>query len=182
MATFPGFDAPAASTEAPLEMLAACHIRIKSQCKTLQRLSRHLPRHGSDTQAQQAAHNILRYFDTAAVHHHEDEEDDLFPVLLEIAQDDDVAILKELTEKLRAEHREMEAHWQALRKPLMVIAQGQPATLSPHRVDQFIQAYHQHIALEEAELLPMAQRLLTKTDLDKIGQAMRKRRGITQVG
>ncbi len=181
MATFPGFDTPTASTEAPLEMLAACHIRIKSQCKTLQRLSSHLPRHGSDTQAQQAAHNILRYFDTAAVHHHEDEEDDLFPVLLELAQEDDVAILKELTEKLRAEHRDMEAHWQALRKPLMVIAQGQPATLSPHRVDQFIHAYHQHIALEEAELLPMAQRLLGKAELDKIGQAMRKRRGITQI-
>src|SRR3546814_8713650 len=56
MATeFPGFSSPAASTEAPLEMLAACHHRIERQCTTLKRLVPHLREHGSDEQAQSAA-------------------------------------------------------------------------------------------------------------------------------
>ncbi|HOA95491.1 MAG TPA: hemerythrin domain-containing protein, partial [Quisquiliibacterium sp.] len=34
------------------------------------------------------------------------------------------------------------------------------------------------IAREEAELLPMAARLLGDTDLERIGRAMRQRRGV----
>jgi len=36
--SFPGFHSPGASTEAPLEMLAACHGRVHKQCETLGRL------------------------------------------------------------------------------------------------------------------------------------------------
>ena len=79
----PGFHSPGASTEAPLEMLAACHGRVHKQCETLGRLAAHLPTHGSDTAAQQAATAVMRYFDTAARDHHADEEEDLFPALLD---------------------------------------------------------------------------------------------------
>ena len=38
----PGFSAPTVGTEAPLEMLSACHGRIEAQCATLRRLVPHL--------------------------------------------------------------------------------------------------------------------------------------------
>lgn len=179
MVSFPGFSSPAASTEAPLEMLAACHIRIEHQCNTLQRLAEHLPGHGSDEQARQAATNIMRYFDTAAVDHHADEEDDLFPALLESVAGSDPVCIKALIDRLCHEHRQLEAAWRRLRKTLVQIAAGENAMLSGQEVDDFVNLYTGHIRCEEDELLPMAQRLLGQHHIEQIGQAMRIRRGIS---
>ncbi|MBM3387317.1 MAG: hemerythrin domain-containing protein, partial [Betaproteobacteria bacterium] len=104
--SFPGFSSPAAGPEAPLHMLAACHTRVEKQCHTLERLQAHLPEHGSDAQAQEAAGAVLRYFDSAARHHHEDEEQDLFPALLEAMAGSDAVCIRELTSALLAEHRQ----------------------------------------------------------------------------
>ena len=45
----------------------------------------------------------------------------------------------------------------------------------------FVRLYEQHIAREEAELLPMATRLLSDVELDRIGLSMRRRRGVVAV-
>ncbi|MYN14660.1 hemerythrin domain-containing protein [Pusillimonas sp. TS35] len=176
---FPGFEGPSASTEAPLEMLAACHARIRRQCATLARLAAHLPTHGSDEQARSAASGILRYFDTAAVHHHADEEQDLFPALIESMAGSDAVCIRNLVAGLAAEHHDMEARWQQLRKILQRIAAGEPAELSDETVTSFTQAYARHMQIEEDEVLPMATRLLSDSQIDRIGRAMRERRGIT---
>jgi len=57
---FPGHSAPAAGFEVPLEMLAACHQRVQSQCATLLRLVPHMAAHGADRQAQEAATAVMR--------------------------------------------------------------------------------------------------------------------------
>ncbi len=44
----------------------------------------------------------------------------------------------------------------------------------------FVQPYERHVVREEAELLPMAARLLSEAELDRIGLAMRSRRGVTE--
>src|SRR3546814_7605088 len=95
---FPGFSGPAASTEAPLEMLAACHIRIERQCATLRRLAAHLTEHGADADARTAAMHVMRYFDTAAVQHHADEEVDLFPMLIESMAGSDAVCIRNMTQ------------------------------------------------------------------------------------
>jgi len=46
--SFPGFSSPAAGSETPLDMLAACHARVEKHCRTLERLQEHLSLHGSD--------------------------------------------------------------------------------------------------------------------------------------
>lgn len=176
--SFPGFSSPAAGPEAPLDMLSACHTRVEKQCQTLERLQAHLPLHGSDTQAQEAAQAILRYFDTAARHHHEDEEQDLFPAVLEAMAGSDAVCLRELTMALMVEHRQLEQHWHVLRLTLLEVAQGQPTTLSAPQVQAFTQAYRGHIQREDQELLPVAARLLGDQALKDIGQAMRLRRGL----
>jgi hypothetical protein len=45
----------------------------------VRRLVPHLARHGADGEARAAAANVMRYFDTSALHYHADEEQDLFP-------------------------------------------------------------------------------------------------------
>ena len=56
-----------------------------------------------------------------------------------------------------------------------------PALLAPQDVKGFTDLYERHIAREEAELLPMVQRLLSGPELDRIGRAMRLRRNPAQV-
>jgi hemerythrin-like domain-containing protein len=45
-------------------------------------------------------------------------------------------------------------------------------------VQGLVDLYAQHIAREESELLPMAARLLSDSELDRVGLAMRTRRGL----
>lgn len=174
----PGHAAPTAGFEVPLEMLAACHGRVQAQCHTLQRLLPHLAQHGADRAAQEAATAVMRYFDTAAVHHHADEEQDLFPALLESMAGSDAVCIRALTHALAGEHRLLEAHWRRLRGALAGVAAGDAAALQPALVQDFVALYAGHIAREEAELLPMAERLLDDATLDRVGLAMRRRRGV----
>lgn len=175
---FPGFSGPSASTEAPLEMLAACHIRIERQCATLERLAAHLATQGNDEQARVAAGKIIRYFDNAAVHHHADEETDLFPALLESMAGSDAVCIRQMTSRLIAEHRQLESLWRSLRQPLQAIASGNSAALPSNTWREFNALYAAHMKQEDDELLPMAARLLSEQDIDRIGRAMRERRGI----
>ncbi len=172
----PGHRSPAASFEAPLEMLAACHQRIERQCDTLRRLVPHVAAQGADAQAQEAATAVMRYFDSAAQHHHEDEEQDLFPALLEAMAGSDAVCLRELVDTLTRQHREIEAHWQALRPALVRVAAGEATALDAALIERFAAAHAQHLRREDDELLPMAARLIDDQALLQIGRAMRLRR------
>lgn len=174
--TLPGHSAPAVGFEVPLEMLAACHLRVQDQFSTLLRLVPHIAAHGPDRPAQEAATAVMRYFDTSARHHHDDEERDLFPALIESMAGSDAVCLRELTGALTAEHRELEAGWQTLRAVLVQVAAGQTVLLAQDDLSGFAQRYQRHIAREESELLPMARRLLSDAELDRVGLAMRMRR------
>ena len=179
--TFPGFDAPAAGFEAPLEMLSACHGRVERQCQTMLRLAPHLAANGSDQTAREAAQNVMRYFDTSARHHHADEEEDLFPALLQSAPEAELAPLRELINALHAQHRELEQAWTQLRRKLEGIWLGTKPELDADEVGRLVGLYRSHIAREEEELLPLAARLLDEAQLDAVGHAMRLRRGIEDI-
>lgn len=176
--TFPGHSAPTAGFEVPLEMLAACHHRVDSQCMTLQRLVAHVATHGADGDARVAAAAVLRYFDTAALDHHADEEVDLFPALIESMAGSDAVCIQALVASLLAEHRALESLWRRLRPALLKIAAGEAQPLLASDVMPLVDLYAQHIAREEVDLLPMAARLLSDEALDSVGRAMRARRGI----
>lgn len=163
---------PAPTFDDPLEMLLACHGRIQAQCATLNKLLAHLPQHGCDTQAQQAARAILRYFDTAGRHHHDDEEKDLFPLLRASPS----SAAHALVARLLDEHKAMDAAWQRLRAYLTGLADGNSAALDTEAAEHFIGVYDRHIALENTELLPLAKRLLTVEQLETLGKSMAARR------
>jgi hemerythrin-like domain-containing protein len=177
--SIPGFSSPAAGTEAPLAMMATCHERLAKQCATLRRLLPHVAEHGADAQAQEAAQAVMRYFDRASPQHHADEEQDLFPALLESMAGSDAVCIRELTEGLAADHRQLQSAWEKLRGPLARLAAGEAAALPNEEVEAFVALNETHGAREDQELLPMAARLLDDAALARIGDAMRARRGIT---
>lgn len=178
---FPGFSSLAAGPEAPLEMLAACHEKIRQQCATLQRLVAHIETRGIDADARQAASNILRYFETAGKLHHQDEEEDIFPALIEsmTAQEAVHSLHPEnLMQTLSADHRTQDALWLPLRNALTRIARGEQTTLTATDVLPWLTQHAQHLQQEDDVLLPMAKRLLSNAALEKIGRAMCARRGV----
>ncbi len=166
------FTEAAPSFDDPLQMLRACHEKILRQCDTLKKLAAHLTNNGCDAQVQQAAQGILRYFDTAGQFHHQDEEENLFSALRG-CPDVDTTLL----ERLLAEHGVMLGAWDALRPVLARLAEGQKVTLDAALTEKFIESYTAHIAIENAELLPMAATLLSPQQVALIGRKMAERRG-----
>jgi len=170
-AAAPGFDRP-------LEVLEACHGRIARQCDTLEKLLAHLPTHGADAQAQQAARAVLAYFDTAAVHHHDDEERNLFP-LLELAGAPGAC---DLVEALTLEHDELALLWRRLRFGLQQIESGTASLLDEAPARRFIALNRSHLEFENTHVLPLAREVLGAADLERLGRAMAARRGVPFTG
>lgn len=160
----------------PLEILSACHGRIRARLETLDRLLRWLPEHGADTDARQAAAGVIRYFDTAGVNHHQDEEVDLFPRLIARGPVESRQRVSALIEWSKNEHVAMNAAWDRLRTQLQQIAQGDSAELSSDEVANFGARYLCHMDREDNELFPYAAQLLTQADLDEMCEAMKARR------
>ncbi|MBL8443357.1 MAG: hemerythrin domain-containing protein [Zoogloeaceae bacterium] len=166
--------------ETPLEMLEACHERLDAQLQTLVRLVEWLEAHGADREAVQAATNVMRYFDTAAVNHHLDEEQDLMPTLLVRVRDDERARLQSLVDWILADHQRLFFAWRDMRETLEPLSRGESVVLKAERVNGFAELYRQHIAREEGELLPWAQALLSDEDIAMLGRTMSARRTVAQ--
>jgi hemerythrin-like domain-containing protein len=154
----------------PVELLLACHEKVRRFAELTLRLNRHLATHGPDQQAQDAAQSILRYFDIAAPLHHEDEEADLFPALRQLDQ----ARAGPAIDKLAAEHAELHALWHGVRGWLQHTAQGQVCA-PPATVDEFAQRHLAHAQAEEDEVYP-ATTMLDAATLRRISDAMVRRR------
>jgi hemerythrin-like domain-containing protein len=168
---------PAAGFEQPFEMLEACHERVHRMLALLARLREHLHGHGPDTQAQQAARDVMRYFDQAAPLHHQDEELHVFPPLL--AQGD--ARVSALVRKLQEDHRAMEARWAAARTVLARVTQGRGGDMDAAEdaaLDAFTALYDDHIRAEEEIAYPAAQAVIDEAACRAMGEEMMRRRGV----
>jgi pyridoxamine 5'-phosphate oxidase len=168
--TAPGFDQPIA-------VLKHCHERIRKQLATLRKLLDHLPEHGADEQARQAAQAVIKYFDKAAHLHHEDEEQNLLPMLQATAQGEDASLLASLLPQILADHASMDAMWQTLHAQLKAL-EGGASALSADAVNQFADSYERHMKTEETQVAPMAMRLFSAQQMATLGAAMQARRGI----
>ena len=170
--TLAGFDDP-------LEMLLACHRRIDKQLETLKRLRAHVDAKGVDAEASAAAQAVLRYFASAAVNHLEDEEQDLFPLLARRIDDaGESARFAHFRATLEADHRQLEAAWHRLRRPLEGIADGLTRTLPQADVQSFVEAYAHHILVGETTLREFVDRWLDDADRMALGSSMAARRKI----
>lgn len=178
---FPGMDAPGAGFDQPFEMLAACHDRVRRSLGLLQRLQVHVERHGADTQARDAARDVLRYFSIAAPEHHEDEERHVIPVLQASADAQAREVARRMLEDHVAIHRiwlEMEGMLQAL-----VAGAAPEAARFSNLVADFVDVHEDHLALEDRIAFPHAAARMGEEGgaaIADMGREMAERRGVTR--
>jgi hemerythrin-like domain-containing protein len=157
----------------PLGLLRACHERMLAQCGLLEKLVAHVAEKGVDAEARSAIARVIQYFTTSAAHHHQDEEVDLFPVLNRQSLK-----LADLVYRLKKDHEELDRLWAALHQSLKKgTALAQDAEFPAH-VERFCAKYREHIRIENKELLTLAQHILSQRQLEDMGRAMAKRRGV----
>jgi hemerythrin-like domain-containing protein len=169
----------AAGFEQPFEMLRACHERVERMLGLLRRLRDHVRAHGGDDQAQQAARDVMRYFDSAAPKHHEDEELHVFPVLLAL---NDEAV-SQVVAQLQQDHLQMEKRWHAARGLLLDLAEGRRTAFSEADdavLDAFAGIYGEHIEAEESIAYPRAAALIEGERLQAMSREMMARRGLVE--
>jgi len=175
--TSPLFDT-APDFDQPVAVLKHCHDRIRKQLKTMDLLASPAVLTATPDEVRQAAGAVLRYFEKAAPQHHEDEEHDLLPMLSETARDADAALLAGLMPEVLDEHRQMEHLWGRLQPQLAAIAAGKSATLDSADASAFGELYLGHMDKEESHIAPMAKRIFSTAQMQRLGNAMRSRRGI----
>lgn len=159
--------------EDPIELLLACHDKVRRFSALALRLRDHVQQAQGevDAQAREAAAAILRYFEIAAPLHHQDEENDLFPALRLAASD---PALHDAITALQAEHEALNQAWRSLAPWLEALSQGQrfPA---PDSVSEFASRQAAHAQREETQVYPFAAHL-SPQQIKSIASAMVKRR------
>lgn len=161
----------------PIDSLKTCHVRIRSECGKLRDLAERVKDGQCDEEARTVAAALMRYFDTAARFHHEDEEEDLLPRMMAAATIGRGSRLTRMVADIATEHREMDRLWTELRAGLQELSAGEKLPLNLLSVDRFVKLYASHITVEETNVYPLAEMLLSKEDLDQIGASMAERRG-----
>lgn len=131
--------------------------------------------------ARERASATVEVFEHMIVNHHEEEERELFPAVCKAAtvgpERDQVVTM---TQRLAADHRQIEAHWKAIRPGLERIAAGDTEALDLEAVLRLVTGYQTHAHFEETRFLPLASRILQRHDpeLAQLGYALHIRRGM----
>lgn len=173
-------DLPAA-IEDPVESLLGFHRRIERQLAALCRLPVHLEVHGVDPTASAAAASIVTFFTIAVPQHHVDEERELLPLIDQRLGDTaERKEFRELRQRLDVDHRDMDAAWRRLRRPLEAIGEGVHRTLPESLVHYFRAIHSVHISSEEAGVRMLAMRRLRPEDYAALAHRMRARRAVTR--
>jgi len=157
----------------PLGVLRACHERMLAHCDMLRKLPAHIAANGVDDEARSVVNRIVSYFSTSAAHHHQDEEQDLSPILNRQSLK-----LADIVYRLKQDHEKLDQLWQQLLADLKKPGALAENTGFAGHANTFCEAYAEHINTENKELLNMAQHILSHQQLQDIGRAMARRRGL----
>lgn len=158
----------------PIEMLYACHSKVKRFCRQLSILPDYLEKHGYTQAVLNDVEQILSYFNRAAPLHHDDEELDFFPQLVKVAPQAQSTI-----DELEQQHKNLHENWNALSAQLEELISEQRQNIDEHLIERFIQGYERHITLEEP-LFEMGREFLADDVLSEMGKNMSIRRQVTE--
>ncbi|HET8547661.1 MAG TPA: hemerythrin domain-containing protein [Bryobacteraceae bacterium] len=166
--------APRESTfEEPVRLLSDCHRRVEMFLRVLVNCAERA-QPGSPPPSELAT--ALRYFRESAPKHTADEEESLFPRLARVR-----AACGPMR-RLEADHADAAPQHDLVdRVGMLWLAEGR---LDADAFAQFRSAvtdlaamYHRHIEIEDRELFPLAERVLTADEKREIGREMARRRG-----
>ena len=154
----------------PIEMLYACHTKVKRFCNQLRILPDYLIKNGLNQVVKNDVQQILNYFNLSAPLHHDDEEKDFFPLLLKHAPE-----AQETIDRLKDEHIGLHHNWELLSAQLNQLLKGERPNIDRPLIADFIAAYDRHIALEEP-LFELGKAHLSTDEMETIGLIMSERR------
>lgn len=160
-----------ASWQDPIEMLYACHSKVKKFCRQLAILPDYLSKNGVNQAVKNDVRQILTYFNQSAPLHHDDEERDFFPALVR-HQPQAQQRINELAEQ----HHQLHQNWALLSVQLEQLLCGEREQVDQVLIDNFIAGYDTHIAIEEP-LFELGKQYLSEQELKAMGAVMAKRRG-----
>jgi hemerythrin-like domain-containing protein len=166
----------------PLGLMTDCHRRIEQFLDILVRVADRAAGGPLDGEQARAMETAIRYFSAAAPKHTADEEESLFPLLRRV-DDPRIKLSLERMENLAVEHRAAEiAHAEVQQWCQRWLEAGQLAPPQHRRLLKVLRdlrmLYRQHIRVEEHELFPLAERVLTGEQIEQLGGEMADRRGI----
>ncbi|HKZ81118.1 MAG TPA: hemerythrin domain-containing protein [Pyrinomonadaceae bacterium] len=166
----------------PLGLLSDCHRRIERFLEALILISEQGGGNELNREQSEQFEVCLRYFREAAPKHTLDEEESLFP-RLRLRKDQQSANAFALLDSLHADHTEAEiSHRKVDELGLAWLADGR---LSPENTQVLIgllkdlrTTYDKHIAVEDKELFPLAEKILGRSELEAVAREMAGRRNL----
>jgi hemerythrin-like domain-containing protein len=164
----------------PLGLLSDCHRRIEHFLGVLIKLCDKTNVGSLDAEKGELLDKALAYFRNAAPKHTADEEHSLFPRLRAAVESEaPLARLAQLEfehELAARDHQiadSLATRW--LSEGKLALEDGAQLTEALKRLSEI---YRRHIAVEDLELFPLANRLLRPEELAAVGREMADRRGI----
>lgn len=154
----------------PIDMLYACHGRVKQFCRQLQLLPDYIAQHGLNQAVKNDVRQILNYFNQAAPLHHDDEEKDFFPALIQKLPETQKAI-----DELEMQHEALHQNWYELREKLEALLAEKITNIDPELIQRFVAGYDLHISIEEP-LFELGREHLVADELASMGKIMAERR------
>lgn len=161
-----------ASWNEPIEMLYACHSKVKRFCRQLTILPDYLAKNGCNQAVKNDVQQILNYFNQSAPLHHDDEEKDFFPLLVKYVPEAQKNI-----DELERQHVTLHGSWTKLSEQLQALLAGERENVDVALINHFVSGYDKHIALEEP-LFELGKQHLSEPELREIGDIMSARRRV----
>jgi hemerythrin-like domain-containing protein len=164
----------------PIGLLSDCHRRIEHFLRVLVVLDEQAGGGPMTAVQRDQLEGALAYFATAAPRHTADEEDSLFP-RLRCSNDPAARSALEVIARLEDDHERADHHHRevdTLGRRWLADGQLPPADARElrERLAALQDLYARHIAVEDTELFPAADRLLSADQIRDIGREMAARR------
>lgn len=166
----------------PLGLLSECHRRIEGFLNGMMTVAQQARGSEMDARQRTAFEASLRYFREAAPKHRMDEEESLFPRIAALQRPETKMVLARLA-ALEKDHAAADAgHAEVEVLGSRWISEGRlPAEAAGDLVERLrhlIDLYQKHIQVEEAEVFPLAGKILEPSEIKIIGEEMAARRQI----
>ena len=177
---------PESDFKDPIGMLGDCHRRIERFLNVLISISAQEKGAPLADQQKAALATALRYFREAAPKHTADEEESLFPRLRRSGSTEIESALSRVDELERDHDCAAKWHEEADRLGRRWLTAGGLAQEDASRLsavlEDLVQLYRRHIAIEDTEVFPLAAEILSASDRESIGAEMASRREVELSG
>lgn len=164
------FETQSVTFAEPIEMLYACHGKVRRFCGQIAMLSGYIAENGCNQLVLQTIRQISRYFNVAAPLNHEDEEENFFPLLLQYAPQ-----AREGVDELLRQHIGLYDNWAAVSAEFAKLEADNAYIPDAEAFKRFVEGYDVHLAIEEP-LFDMGKTFIPEEKLTEIGKIMAARR------